>query len=46
MNNNRLMIFIDGSNLLVQLFKILNIELRADRPSRNSINIARGLVNS
>jgi uncharacterized LabA/DUF88 family protein len=40
----RLMVFVDGSNFLVQLSKELDIKLRADRPVRSVITLAEKLI--
>ena len=40
------MIFIDGSNLLIELSKFLNIKFRAEKPPLNAIKLTSILVDS
>jgi uncharacterized LabA/DUF88 family protein len=40
----RLMVFVDGSNFLIQLSKKLDIQFRADRPVKSVITLAEKLI--
>ncbi|EHO42360.1 protein of unknown function DUF88 [Caldithrix abyssi DSM 13497] len=40
------MVFVDGSNLLIELSKFLNINFRADKPPLNAIKLSSILVDS
>lgn len=41
----RLMVFVDGTNLLVELSKEIEIEFRADKPPFSGLRLARDLTN-
>jgi uncharacterized LabA/DUF88 family protein len=45
-NIPKLMIFVDGSNLLIELSKFININFRADKPPLNAIILSKLLIDS
>lgn len=43
-NYKRIMIFVDGSNFLIQLSKVIGIEFRAEKPPFAALELARNLI--
>jgi uncharacterized LabA/DUF88 family protein len=44
--DGRLMVFVDGSNLLIELSKAIGISFRADKPPLTALSLARHMIDA
>jgi len=42
----RFMVFVDGTNLLVQMSKVIEVDFRAEKPPASASNLAQHLINA